>query len=112
MAVNRIPLYKNNYITLTQVQPNQVQETDANGTPYFKTLYESKTDIFLNKSDIISVAKLWDANSATFINGRRMIYIKNMPIPVIVSNSYNEIKALMNSVDENDLYDSGCSCSS
>ena len=50
MAVNRIPLYKNNYTTLKQVFASQITEYDANGTPFFKNTYESKTDLYINKN--------------------------------------------------------------
>ena len=110
MAVNRIPLYKNNYTTLKQVFPSQITEYDANGTPYFKNTYESKTDLYINKNKITSVSRCWDQLDKNFQSNICQITVDGIVGLVLVEGSYNNIKEIMDGINENDLYDSGCAC--
>ena len=111
--MRKIALYDNNYIELTQAFPTTIITPGDESNNYQSTQetdYNKTKPIISNRNDIIAVAELYIGAPENKFPNRRMVYLRNIITPFVVTQSTAYLRTLMLTIDRNDLYDDGCNC--
>jgi len=109
----KIALYDNNYIELTQSFPTTITTPGDESNNYQSTQqtdYNKTKPFFINRNDIIAVAELYTGPPENKFPDRRMVYLRNIITPFIVTQSAAYLRTLMLTINGDDLYEDGCNC--
>jgi hypothetical protein len=109
----KIPLYDNNYVELTQSFPTTIITPGDESNNYQSTTntdYNKTKPFFINRNDIIAVAELYIGTPENKFPDRRMVYLRNIITPFVVTQSAAYLRTLMLTINKDDLYEDGCNC--
>lgn len=102
----RIPIYQKQFVTLTQatVQPatnlaGQVQ-TDIYGKPIAPKI--TTQSLYIDATQIQGVSEYFDVSTGVYLN-LRYIYVGVGLLPIIVTQTYTEIKTILDGIGCDDL---------
>ncbi len=109
----KIALYENDYIELTQAFPTTIITPGDESNNYQSTQetdYDKTKPLYINRNDIIGVAELYIGTPENKFPNRRMVYLRNIITPFVVTQSAAYIRILMAAINRDDLYEDGCNC--
>jgi hypothetical protein len=109
----KIALYENDYIELTQAFPTTIITPGDESNNYQSTTntdYNKTKPLYINRNDIIGVAELFIGTPENKFPDRRMVYLRNIITPFVVTQSASYIRILMAGINVGDLYEDGCNC--
>ncbi len=102
----RIPIYQRQFITLTQatLQPavglNGLVQTDIYGNPIAPKI--TTQPLYINPTEIAGVTEYYDIPTKKYLD-LRYIYVGVGLLPIIVTESYANIKTILDNIDCDDL---------
>lgn len=99
----RIPIYTPAPVTLTQCFP--IMNIDPTTGINSGMSWNQTADFYVDKHKILSVGSYYDADAKEF-SPVRIVVIEGILSPIYVTDSYNTIKAYIDSKDCNDLCNS------
>lgn len=109
----KIALYENDYIELTQAFPTTIITPGDESNNYQSTQntdYNKTKPIYINRNDIIGLSELYIGTPENKFPNRRMVYLRNIITPFVVTQSAAYIRILMAGINRDDLYEDGCNC--
>lgn len=102
----RIPIYQKKFVTLTQatLQPavgiNSAVQTDVYGVPIAPKI--TTQSLYIDATQIQGISEYYDVPTKTYLN-LRYIYVGVGLLPIIVTETYQEIKTILDGIGCDDL---------
>ena len=107
---DRIPIFKNEPVTLTQVHPKTDIDplagidpiTGQPTNPAATEVFNNTASVYVNKWDILAVGSYYSTTNQSFAPCRQ-VYLRDIGLPILVSDSYATIKGYIDDRDCSDL---------
>lgn len=102
----RIPIYQKQFVTLTQatLQPavgiSGAVQTDVYGVPIAPKI--TTQSLYIDATQIQGISEYYDIPTKTYLN-LRYIYVGVGLLPIIVTETYQEIKTILDGIGCDDL---------
>ena len=102
----RIPIYQKQFVTLTQatLEPavgiDGLVQTDVYGVPIPPKI--TTQSLYIDATHIQGISEYYDAPTKTYLN-LRYIYVGVGLLPIIVTQTYAEIKTILDGIGCDDL---------
>lgn len=102
----RIPIYQKQFVTLTQatLEPSAgldgAVQTDIHGVPIAPKI--KTQSLYIDATQILGITEYYDIPTKTYLD-LRYVYVGVGLLPIIVTETYAEIKTILDGIDCDDL---------